>query len=290
MKEEPNAIVADGVLKKINTWALIFGDQSNAEIDELIQMYKLEAYFSERSRLKRSLETPQTPSDMKHILDQFVVGQDQAKRSACFAFYLHLLRTNMIQPNIYKRERNIKRMGLQNLPRPNMLLIGKTGSGKTYIIKTLCELFELPFIKVDCSSLVSSGYMGNTLLINMGNLYSKSGENIDKMKNAVVFFDEFDKVSGKNKPGLDVKGVSIQEELLTFIENDRNRLQFRQEILEFDSSQMLFIFSGSFASLEEELLEKHNQKQSAPGFKQKFHGDKLRFLKIWMLKILLILA
>ena len=241
---------------KIQGWITCFPDITEDELKEYFRFHLLPKPAIREILGFRTMLLVRAPSDIKKELDRVVIGQEKAKRVMSFAFYLHLIRNGIIKPHIHKLK-GTDGSRPDVLPKPNILLIGPTGSGKTLTIKTLCSTFSIPFIKVDCSSLASSGYVGTHLNDHLKQLIKLHGRN--KTEKAVIFFDEFDKVSeiniGASGRG-SVGGVELQQEFLSFLE-DRERIVTRtnneegpsHEILNIEN--LMLIFSGSFHGVEE---------------------------------------
>ena len=243
-------------IDRVIEWLKCFPDTTEEELQEYFDFYSLPAGKIQEVLEYRITLQIKAPSDIKAKLDKVIIGQDSAKKVMSFAFYLHLIRTGTIRPHIHKlKEVNEKRPNL--LPRPNILLVGPTGSGKTLTIKTLCNMFSIPFIKVDCSSLTSTGYVGNHLNDYLKQLIKLHGKT--KAEQAVIYFDEFDKVSEINIGGAgrgSVGGVELQQEFLSFLE-DHDRVITRTSYEEGPSHEtmnidnIMLIFSGSFHGIEE---------------------------------------
>ncbi|HOY32228.1 MAG TPA: AAA family ATPase [Bacteroidales bacterium] len=245
-------------IEKLTTWENYFKKLSNVEKSDYFNIFRI--YFSESDEVlkKQHLTTFRKPKDIYKELCKFVKGQDEAKKHMSFAFYLHLIRTRRIIPEIYNITNVSRRSGDVLLPDPHIMLLGPTGSGKTHIIKTLCEMYDVPFVKVDCAQMVSSGYIGSNIEDALTLLYLKARTKFDA-ENGVVFFDEFDKISEQNTNKGNVGGVALQQEFLSLIEGaDRvikQDLGRYAEGMAFKTKNLMFIFSGSFAGIER-IIEK----------------------------------
>lgn len=204
-----------------------------------------------------------TPARIKSYLDTIVIGQEEAKKVMSISFYIHLVRIGKIR-SVFDNDREYL---LENFPKPNILISGSTGSGKTFIITTLCNLFRIPFIKIDCSSLVSSGYVGNNLNTYLKMLIDKHG--LDKARQAILYFDEFDKVSEANigRNG-SIGGIELQQEFLTLLED--KYLTVRKEKSgddhwQLDSGNLMLVFSGSFSGIESIIKKRIQDKSNFSG-------------------------
>jgi len=210
---------------------------------------------------KHHLATFKRPKDIYQELSRFVKGQEDAKKYMSFAFYLHLIRTRRIVPEIYNITNVSRRAGDIPLPEPHIMLFGPTGSGKTHIIKTLCEMYEVPFVKVDCAQMVSSGYVGPTVEDALTQLFLRS-KNTYEAERGVVFFDEFDKISEIHTFAGNVGGKALQQEFLSLIEGSermiKKELSRYADNITFKTNNLLFVFSGSFAGIEKFIEKRLN--------------------------------
>ena len=242
---------------KIAGWSGYFDVLTEIEIQEYFDFHKVGSYnASSLLDMLKGIEASKVknPNDIKKILDQYVIGQDRAKESICFAFYLHLLRTGKIIPSILTNSTTIYDNSYVYLPKPNMLIVGSTGTGKTFMIKTLCKLFDVPFVKIDCASLTSSGYVGKGVSDYIMELYKKLEGNIPELEKAILYFDEVDKLSEKFTVRGSVGGVEVQQEFLTLLEDDDLIIEPHKnsgrENIKISAKNLMFIFSGSFAGIE----------------------------------------
>jgi len=192
------------------------------------------------------------PSKIKSFLDQYVIGQDLAKRKISVAVYNH-----------YKRlESNARTEPAADdveIQKSNVLLIGPTGTGKTLIAQTLARFLDVPFVIADATTLTEAGYVGEDVENIVLNLYQASGNNVERTIKGIVYIDEIDKLAKKSftsSVSRDVSGEGVQQALLKIIEGTNANIQVRgskrlpnQEYLQIDTKNILFICGGSFEGL-----------------------------------------
>jgi ATP-dependent Clp protease ATP-binding subunit ClpX len=254
-------------LQKLEVWCNMFTVPSADALSELSMMYRMDADALAKLLEDAKSQRIKGPRDIKKLLDVDVVGQEMAKRSLSFAFYLHLLRTNMVKPAAHRITRLPRLDADRELPRPIMVLIGPTGSGKTFIVSQLCKAFDIPYQRIDCASLVASGYVGNNLNHALYQLLSSTDFNIEKASGALLYFDEFDKIS-ESQTGHkgSVGGIELQQEFLSLIEHDEKvvqapRTSIKEESFTLPLKNLTFIFSGSFAGMEPSIAKRLNKDQ-----------------------------
>ena len=235
----------------------------------------------QRQKVKKKKPAAQTitmkdvpaPHRIKGMLDEYVVGQEQAKKVISVAVYNH-----------YKRICSDNSDGVE-IEKSNMLLIGPTGSGKTYLVKTLAQLLHVPLAIADATSLTEAGYIGDDIESVLSKLLAAAGNDVEKAQHGIVFIDEIDKIAKKqNTNTRDVSGESVQQELLKMLEGSTMEVPVGSgsknamvPMTTIDTRNILFICGGAFPDLEEIIKERLTQK-AAIGFnaslKDAFDEDK----------------
>jgi ATP-dependent Clp protease ATP-binding subunit ClpX len=231
----------------------------------IINLTDLGGQIPERQRIKKPKskeEKPKpafqadklpAPHKIKERLDEYVVGQEHAKKVVSVAVYNH-----------YKRIENFGKAQRVEIEKSNILMIGPTGSGKTYLVKTLANLLDVPLAITDATSLTEAGYIGDDIESVISKLLAAADNDVQKAERGIVFVDEIDKIAKKrNAHSRDVSGESVQQGMLKLLEgadvevpvgaNSKNAMV---PLVTVNTSNILFICGGAFPELEDVIKER----------------------------------
>lgn len=233
---------------------------------------------TQKVKVLKDLVVP-SPKEIKEKLDSYVVGQDKAKRVLSVAVYNHYKRINY---NYHNKDKKAENKNAVELEKSNVLMIGPTGSGKTLLVKTLAKILDVPFAIADATTLTEAGYVGEDVENVLLKLIQNADFDIERAQRGIIYIDEIDKLARKSENRSltrDVGGEGVQQALLKIVEStiasvppQGGRKHPQQEMLQIDTTNILFICGGAFVGLDK-IIEKRIAANNSLGFNADVRGE-----------------
>lgn len=254
-------------------------ENMNLEIPKKNKVKKKKEKEEEKKQQEFSIRDIPEPHVIKSRLDEYVIGQEKAKKVISVAVYNHYKR--VLLQNGGQDENQEEKVQIE---KSNILMIGPTGSGKTYLVKTLARLLDVPLAIADATSLTEAGYIGDDIESVVSKLLSAADNDVEKAEHGIIFIDEIDKIAKKkNITNRDVSGESVQQELLKLLEGSQvevpvgsNQKNALTPMTTVDTNHILFICGGAFPDLED-IIRERLTKSTTMGFmgelRDKYESD-----------------
>ena len=254
-------------------------ENMNLEIPKKNKVKKKKEKEEEKKQQEFSIRDIPAPHVIKSRLDEYVIGQEKAKKVISVAVYNHYKR--VLLQNGGQDENQEEKVQIE---KSNILMIGPTGSGKTYLVKTLARLLDVPLAIADATSLTEAGYIGDDIESVVSKLLSAADNDVEKAEHGIIFIDEIDKIAKKkNITNRDVSGESVQQELLKLLEGSQvevpvgsNQKKALTPMTTVDTNHILFICGGAFPDLED-IIRERLTKSTTMGFmgelRDKYESD-----------------
>jgi len=207
------------------------------------------------------IEFDKTPKDVKEYLDEYVVGQEEGKiaLSVAISFHYKRLSNAFEEHNVHTPEDIQEALEETQNPEQNIMVIGPSGCGKTYTAENASELVGVPFIKQDMTKFSETGYVGENVNGILNDLFQKADQNRYLAQLGIVYLDEIDKIAGETTTGRDVSGKGVQDSLLKMVDGLENTIEQGQQQVELSTKHNLFIASGAYEGLENEVRRRRMQ-------------------------------
>lgn len=209
------------------------------------------------------------PKEIKANLDEYVIGNEEAKKSLAVAVYNHYKR-------ILHNAKNKEKKQDVEIQKSNILMLGPTGSGKTHVVETMARYLNVPFVIADATTITEAGYVGEDAENILQRLYQNAGNDLEKAQRGIVYIDEIDKITRKSEnPSItrDVSGEGVQQALLKLVEGTKasipsqgQRKHPHVEMIEMDTTDILFICGGAFVGLDQMINRRRNRSNNQVGF------------------------
>lgn len=237
--------------------SLLFKGADGYICSECAELAKSYIEFNKEKAFTKSISQLPKPTEIKAFLDEYIIGQDNAKERIAVAVYNHYKR-------VYAQDIND---GIE-IEKSNAICIGASGVGKTYIAKTIAKMLDVPFTIVDCTSLTQAGYVGDDVETILVRLLQAADYDIERAQRGIIFIDEIDKIGRKSaNPSItrDVSGEGVQQALLKIIEGSvvgvppqGGRKHPDQPLIYIDTKNILFICGGAFEGIEKKIENRYN--------------------------------